>query len=47
MRGLTCSGIFNEVDEETYTHNARSESFTNPMFRTMMRGLYVYSYVYL
>ena len=39
MRTLVTLGIFLEIGEETYTHNARSKRFTNPTFRTVMRGL--------
>ena len=39
MRALLCIGIFDEVGEETYTHNLLSRPLMNPAARAMVRGM--------
>ena len=39
MRALLCIGIFDEVGEETYTHNLLSRPLMNPAARAMIRGM--------
>ena len=39
MRALLCIGIFDEVGEETYTHNLLSRPLMHPAARAMIRGM--------
>ena len=39
MRALLCIGIFDEVGQETYTHNLLSRPLMNPAARAMIRGM--------